>query len=120
VTPLAPPADTVHFGPLFKVLLGAHGQADGSGKKVIVNFGESEIIRVQTIGQLLRDALWAILSVVIAMSMLRIGTQSTFLTLTGMFQVMVRPSLECGCVASWPQPALECNAQLAKQPNGAA
>jgi hypothetical protein len=78
------------FAELFDVFDSVADASDKSGKAVIVNFGESDIIKRQTIRQLIHDALWAILSAILAIIMLRLGTQSTFLTVCGIFQIVVR------------------------------
>lgn len=59
---------------------------------VIINFGEDSIIARQVDLQLLRDSYWAGLSLLCAAIMLRLGAGSTFLTIAGVFQLVVRPS----------------------------
>ena len=59
---------------------------------VIVNFGEDAIIARQVDVQLLQDAMWSGLSLLCAAVMLRLGAGSTFLTIAGIFQLMVRRS----------------------------
>lgn len=56
---------------------------------IVVNFGEDDIISRQVDMQLLRDTLWSGLSLLCAAVMLRIGAGSTFLTLAGVFQLVV-------------------------------
>ena len=58
--------------------------------EIIVNYGEEIINVVQINQQLFRDLRWAALSVVLAAVMLRIGSGSTFMTLAGIFQIVVR------------------------------
>lgn len=75
---------------LFEIFADAQEEGDGSGKEVIVNFGEGEITQHQIDSTLLRDGAWAILSIVFAAIMLRIGTRSTFLTINGIVMILVR------------------------------
>jgi hypothetical protein len=78
------------FADLFSLFEASAEGGDGSSKKVIINFGEGDIIKKQVDKQLLADAKWAILSVVLATIMLRIGSQSTFITVVGIFMIVVR------------------------------
>ena len=57
---------------------------------IIVNYGEEIINVVQINQQLFRDLRWAALSLVLATVMLRVGSGSTFMTLAGIFQIVVR------------------------------
>ena len=75
---------------LFAIFEQGEDAGDGSGRAVVVNFGESSLIKAQVDRQLLSDALWAVLSVVLAAIMLRVGSQSTFLTAAGIFMILVR------------------------------
>jgi hypothetical protein len=74
----------VHTADLLELFAGA--QSD----RVIVNFGEDDIIARQVDQQLLRDATWSGLSLLSAAVMLRVGAGSTFLTIVGIFQLLVR------------------------------
>lgn len=78
---------------LFNIFEQGAEAGDGSGREVVVNFGESQLIKAQVDRQLLNDALWAVLSVVLAAIMLRVGSQSTFLTVAGIFMILVRAPL---------------------------
>ena len=62
---------------------------DGSGKRVIINFGEGDLVTAQINRQLFDDSRWAILSLVLAAVMLRIGSQSTFLTVCGVIMLLL-------------------------------
>jgi hypothetical protein len=62
---------------------------EAQSEGVIVNFGEDAIIARQVDAQLMRDAMWSGLSLLCAFVMLRIGAGSTFLTLAGIFQILV-------------------------------
>jgi hypothetical protein len=95
-------------------------EGDGSGRKVIVNYGEDDIVKRQIDKTLYRDIMWALLSVFFATVMLRIGTKSTFLTATGIFMILVRcpqrhvqalPSPYMACIA-FTSVVLSCAAPL--------
>jgi hypothetical protein len=64
---------------------------DENSEKIIINYGEKEINSRQINQQIFRDVYWAILSVALAATMLRVGSGSTFMTFAGIFQVCVRP-----------------------------
>jgi hypothetical protein len=57
---------------------------------IIINYGEFEINIVQINQQIFRDLRWAGLSVTLAAIMLLIGSGSFFMTLAGIFQLIVR------------------------------
>ena len=58
---------------------------------ILINYGERFITSRQMFAQIFLDLRWALLSIVLAGVMLRIGSGSTFMTLAGVFQIIVRP-----------------------------
>ena len=66
--------------------------AEEATERIIINYGETDIIQRQVDRQLLRDARWALLSLLAAAIFLRVGAGSTFLTFAGLVQIIVRPS----------------------------
>lgn len=76
--------------------------ADEATGDIIINYGETDIIQRQVDRQLMRDARWAVLSLIAAALFLRAGAGSTFLTAAGLFQILVR-TLCCPPVRGSPR-----------------
>lgn len=56
---------------------------------IVVNYGEDHINTEQINRQIFYDLRWAALSVCLAGIMLRVGSGSTFMTVVGIFQIVV-------------------------------
>lgn len=65
---------------------------DEASDSIIINYGERVITSRQMFAQIFLDLRWALLSVLLAAAMLRIGSGSTFMTFAGVFQIVVRSS----------------------------
>ena len=65
---------------------------DEASDSIIINYGERIITSRQMFAQIFLDLRWALLSVLLAAVMLRIGSGSTFMTFAGVFQIVVRSS----------------------------
>jgi hypothetical protein len=59
-------------------------------KEIIINYGQKDITRKQIDRQLYSDLVYVIITVTLAATVLRIGTKSTFMTIVGIFQILVR------------------------------
>lgn len=57
---------------------------------IIINYGQKDINRKQIDQQILNDLAYAGFSLLLAAVMLRLGSGSTFMTLAGIFQIVVR------------------------------
>jgi hypothetical protein len=58
-------------------------------KHIRIRYGEQTLTERQILGELYSDGLWALLSMLLAAVMLRVGSGSTFITLAGIFQIVV-------------------------------
>lgn len=63
---------------------------DEQSDSIIINYGENTINTRQINRQINEDLYWAVLSMVFAAAMLRLGSGSWFMTAAGLFQIIVR------------------------------